>query len=78
MDGGVTGFGVKSDTRVPGKAFQGLRQLRDNLGASFLGGVVLYAGERGYTYDDRLHAVPIDRLWTHGAGSAQPATPDAT
>jgi hypothetical protein len=70
MDGGIVGFGVKSDTRVQGKAFQGLRLLRDRLGASFLGGIVLHAGERSYTYEDRLHTVPVDRLWTHGAGRA--------
>jgi hypothetical protein len=64
MDGGIIGFEIKSDTRVPGKAFQGLRQLRDRLGGSFLGGIVLYTGERSYTYEDRLHAVPVDRLWT--------------
>jgi uncharacterized protein len=63
-DGSVVGFEIKSDSRVPGKAFAGLRQLRDRLGASFLGGIVLYAGARSYSYDDRLHAVSIDRLWT--------------
>jgi hypothetical protein len=64
MDGAVVGFELKSDTRVPGRAFHGLRQLRDKLGSSFLGGIVLYAGERSYTYEDRLHVAPIDRLWT--------------
>lgn len=64
MDGVVVGFECKADTRVPGKAFHGLRQLRDKVGEAFLGGLVLYAGERSYTYEDRLHAVPIDRLWT--------------
>lgn len=34
------------------------------------GGIVLYTGERSYTYEDRLHAVSIDRLWTHGSGQA--------
>jgi uncharacterized protein len=68
MDGGVIGFEFKADTRVQGKAFQGLRLLRDKLGRSFIGGIVLYTGERSYTYEDRLHAVPLDRLWTHGAG----------
>jgi hypothetical protein len=26
--------------------------------------VVLYLGERSYSYDDRLHVMPVDRLWT--------------
>lgn len=63
LDGGIVGFEVKSEGRVPGTAFRGLRQLRDRLGTVFLGGVVLYTGERSYTYDDRLHVAPIDRLW---------------
>ena len=29
-----------------------------------LPGIVLYLGQRSYTYEDRLHAMPIDRLWT--------------
>lgn len=75
MDGGVIGFEIKSDTRVQGKAFQGLRLLRDTLGASFLGGIVLYAGERSYTYEDRLHAAPIDRLWTRDPKGSRPERP---
>ncbi len=43
--------------------FRGLRLLRDRLGADFLGGVLLNLGQRSYTYDDRLHVMPLDRLW---------------
>jgi hypothetical protein len=35
-----------------------------HLGDNFIGGVALYTGERAYTYEDRLHVMPIDRLWT--------------
>jgi uncharacterized protein len=38
--------------------------MRDRLGMSFLGGVVLNLGQRAYTYEDRLHVLPLDRLWT--------------
>jgi predicted AAA+ superfamily ATPase len=62
-DGAVVGIEVKTGERVPGDQFRSLRKLRDSLGAGFLGGVVLHMGSRSYTYDDRLHAVPIDRLW---------------
>jgi hypothetical protein len=41
-----------------------MRKLRDLAGDAFIGGVVLYMGQRSYTYDDRLHVKPIDRLWT--------------
>lgn len=37
--------------------------LRDTVGDGFLGGVVLYLGQRSYTFEDRLHVVPVDRLW---------------
>jgi predicted AAA+ superfamily ATPase len=63
-DGGVIGFEVKASSRVAGDDFAGLRKLRDTLGASFIAGVALYAGPRSYTYDDRLHVMPIDRIWT--------------
>ena len=63
-DGAVIGFEVKAATRVTGNDFRGLRKLRDTVGGAFVAGVVLYAGARGYNYEDRLHALPIDRLWT--------------
>jgi uncharacterized protein len=62
-DGTVTAVEVKVSGRADHQAFKGLRILRDSLGAMFAGGIVLYGGERSYTYDDRLRAVPIDRLW---------------
>lgn len=62
-DGSVAGVEVKAAGRVPGKEFRGLRTLRDELGDAFVGGVVLYTGARSYSYDDRLHVLPIDALW---------------
>lgn len=38
--------------------------LRDALGPRFAGGIILTTGTRSYTYADRLHVMPIDRLWT--------------
>ena len=63
-DGGVIGFEIKAASRVSGDDFAGLRKLRDTLGATFVAGVALYTGPRSYTYDDRLHVMPIDRIWT--------------
>ena len=63
-DGGVVAFEVKAAGRVPGEDFRGLRKLREALGDAFLAGAVLYTGQRSYTFEDRLHALPIDRLWT--------------
>ncbi len=63
-DGRVVAFEVKASERAPGKGFRGLAQLRDLLGERFIGGVMLTTGTRSYTYEERLHVMPIDRLWT--------------
>lgn len=63
-DGSVLALEVKGGSRVPGDNFRALRKLREATGDAFLAGVVLYLGERSYTYEDRLHAMPVDRLWT--------------
>ncbi|MBB2893456.1 ATP-binding protein [Flexivirga oryzae] len=63
-DGTVLAFEVKANERAPGSDFRGLAQLRDALGQRFAGGIILTTGTRSYTYADRLHVMPIDRLWT--------------
>lgn len=62
-DGCVAAIEVKAAERVRDADFRGLSKLRKSLGERFLGGVVLHLGRRGYTVDDRLHALPVDRLW---------------
>lgn len=62
-DGSIVALEVKSASRVTGDDLKGLRKLREATGAAFVAGVVLYLGERSYSYDDRLHAMPVDRLW---------------
>lgn len=63
-DGAVVAFEIKASERAPGSAFQGLTQLRDAVGRRFTAGIILTTGTRSYTYADRLHVLPIDRLWT--------------
>lgn len=63
-DGAIVGIEVKAASRVPGDEMRGLRKLREATKDAFLAGVVLYLGERSYTYEDRLHVIPVDRLWT--------------
>jgi hypothetical protein len=63
-DGRVLAFEVKAAQRVSGKDLRGLVRLRDLLGERFVAGVALSTGTRAYTYDDRVHVVPVDRLWT--------------
>lgn len=63
-DGAIAGVEVKGGERVSEKDFRGLRKLRDALSDRFLGGVVLHLGHHAYTAEDRLHALPVDRLWS--------------
>jgi hypothetical protein len=63
-DGGIIAFEVKSALRVRDKDLAGLRILRGELGDAFVAGVALYLGERAHTVEDRIHVVPVDRLWT--------------
>lgn len=62
-DGALAGVEVKAGERVSADQFRSLRKLREAFGDRFLGGVVLHLGSRAYTQDDRLHAIPVDRLW---------------
>lgn len=62
-DGALAGIEVKAGERVSADQFRSLRKLREAFGDRFLGGVVLHLGRRAYTQDDRLHAIPVDRLW---------------
>lgn len=63
-DGAVAAVEVRAGERVADSGFRSLAKLRDALGARFLGGVVLHLGRHAYSNDDRLHAVPVDRLWS--------------
>jgi predicted AAA+ superfamily ATPase len=62
-DGQVVAFEVKANERATGRDFTGLQQLRDALGSRFRAGVILTTGRRTYTHSDRIHVMPIDRLW---------------
>ncbi|MEV4706640.1 ATP-binding protein [Actinoplanes sp. NPDC049316] len=63
-DGRVLAFEVKANERVAGADLKGLRTLRDTLGDRFIAGVALSTGMRSFTYEDRIHIMPVDRLWT--------------
>jgi hypothetical protein len=63
-DGALVAVEIKAGSRVPGDDFRPLRKLRAAAGDAFLAGVVFYLGSRSYTYEDRLHVMPVDRLWT--------------
>jgi predicted AAA+ superfamily ATPase len=63
-DGRVVGIEVKAAGRVVSSDFAGLRLLRSRLGDDFVSGFVLHLGGQSYTPEDRLHVVPVDRIWS--------------
>ncbi|MCY4494224.1 MAG: DUF4143 domain-containing protein, partial [Acidimicrobiaceae bacterium] len=65
-DGSVIGIEVKASGRVHRRDRHGLRRLRETLGKRFVAGVVFYTGAHCVRYrdDERVIALPIDRLWT--------------
>lgn len=73
-DGRVFAIEIKAGSRVAGDDLRGLRTLRDKIGASFVGGVVLHLGTHSYTLEDRINAVPLDRVWTPAQDNPVPAT----
>lgn len=62
-DGSVVAFEVRASERLAAADSQGLQALRDHLGSRFIAGVVLTTGPRSYTLIDRVHVLPVDRLW---------------
>ena len=65
--GALVGIEVKSAATVTGADFKGLRALADAAGPHFHRGIVLYSGTEVVPFGPRLHAVPIDALWSWGA-----------
>lgn len=62
-DGSVSAVEVKSAATVHERDFRGLKHLKDQLGARFKAGVLLYAGANTAPFGDRLAAVPVSGLW---------------
>ena len=69
-DGRVAAVEVKASAKVSEGDFRGMRSLRERIGSRFVGGVLLNLGTMSYTAEDRIHVLPLDRLW-HPV-SAQP------
>lgn len=62
-DGRVLAIEVKANQRISAVDSNGLRKLRDALGNRFVAGIAFSTGSRSYTAEDRIHVLPIDRLW---------------
>lgn len=59
----LAGIEVKASATVTSSDFRGLRKLKETTGVRFRAGIVLYDGEYGVSFGERLHAVPIRWLW---------------
>lgn len=62
-DGAMVAIEVKAGDHVDGKQIDPMRKLRDRLGAAFIAGVAFHLGRIGYEMDDRIHSLPVERLW---------------
>lgn len=59
----IVAIEVKARSALNGTDAKHLRWLRDEYGAGFLGGVVLYTGPFTYQLDERIIAAPICTIW---------------
>jgi len=62
-DGRVVAIEIKAGEAVSSASFRGLCKLRDALGERFVAGAVLHLGHHSRAHDDRIYALPVDRLW---------------
>lgn len=62
-DGKVVALEVKASSRVRSGELRSLARLRRKLASQFLGGIVLYTGQRAYTHDTSVYVVLLARLW---------------
>ena len=63
-DGAVVAFEIKAAGGWHPRSGRGLLAMREELGDRFKAGVALHTGEWATHPEDRIHAIPIDRLWT--------------
>lgn len=61
--GQIAGVEVKAAASVAERDLRGLRRLKDAAGSRFARGVVLYDGEAGIDFGERLYAAPLRTLW---------------
>jgi hypothetical protein len=62
-DGSVAGVEIKAGATVAASDFSALQALRDQLGAQFHAGVVLYLGDHVVPFGDNLWLMPLSALW---------------
>lgn len=63
-DGKLAAIEVKARDAVGQVDFNGLNELRRQIGEDFICGIVLYRGTKVIPFDDRIWAVPVDTMWS--------------
>lgn len=61
--GRLVAIEVKSAASVFRKDFKGIERFAETVGGRFHRGVVLYAGNRGVSFEERLFALPVSSVW---------------
>ena len=61
--GRLVAIEIKSAASVGRKDFQGIEPFAETVGDKFYRGVVLYAGNQGVSFSERLLALPISSVW---------------
>jgi len=61
---GIIGIEIKAGERFRPEDLAGLRLLKRRHGDEFLGGVLLYLGNHAVPIEERIQALPLDRLWS--------------
>ena len=59
----IVGIEIKAASAIPARTARHLAWLRDQLGPSFVRGVVLHTGSMTFPLGEKLWAMPIARLW---------------
>ena len=67
--GRIAGIEIKAAASVNAGDFGGLRKLREVAESRFHRGIVLYTGHETVPFGENMHAVPVQALWSSGAGS---------
>ena len=59
----LIGVEVKASATVRQEDFKGLQRLQSVAGKSFVGGALLYTGDKALPFGSRLMAIPIPAFW---------------
>ncbi|MFQ5930585.1 MAG: ATP-binding protein [Acidobacteriota bacterium] len=65
--GRLVGIEVKAGATVTAQDFKGVRTFAEATGRRFHRGLVLYTGTESVPFGPRLHALPVNALWSMGA-----------